>query len=120
MRAIEAQLQDSLLEAVFRRSDLVAGAHSPFEQGMAIYRNNGSANAVRAMAVMFPAVHALLGEDDFYPLARFRRAAGRFRFNAAKQLWSSRASLRGLIHAPCLLRGTRLYQRREHSFVRAS
>jgi hypothetical protein len=37
---------------------------------MAIYRNNGSANAVRAMAVMFPAVHALLGEDDFYPLAR--------------------------------------------------
>ena len=66
----EAALQNAFLHALFRQDDSVQTELSHFDQGMAAYRNNGSANAARAMALMFPAVHALLGEDDFYPLAQ--------------------------------------------------
>jgi hypothetical protein len=58
------------MQALFRRSDAVAGAAKPLDVGLASYRNNGSLNASRAMSLMFPAVYALLGEDDFYSLAR--------------------------------------------------
>lgn len=67
---LEATHQDAMLSALYRRSDKLLGAATPYEQGLAAYRNNGSLNAARAMAVMFPAVYALLDEDDFYPLAR--------------------------------------------------
>ncbi len=70
MSAVEAAHQNALLQALFHRSASLAGACAPFEHGLAAYRNNGSANAVRAMTIMFPAVYALLGEDDFAPLAR--------------------------------------------------
>ncbi len=70
MSAIEAQHQAALMQALFRRGDTLVGAAKPFDAGLASYRNNGSLNASRALSLMFPAVYALLGEDDFYPLAR--------------------------------------------------
>jgi Putative DNA-binding domain len=66
---LEAMYQDAMLQAVFRRSDAIVGAANA-HAGLAAYRNSGSLNASRAMSLMFPAVYALLGEDDFYPLAR--------------------------------------------------
>ncbi len=66
----EAALQNAFLNALFRHDESVQTELSSFNQGMAAYRNNGSANAARAMALMFPAVHALLGEEDFNPLAQ--------------------------------------------------
>jgi hypothetical protein len=68
--SIEAQYQAALMQALFRRSDDVSGAAQPLDMGLASYRNNGSLNASRALSLIFPAVSALLGEDDFYPLAR--------------------------------------------------
>jgi Putative DNA-binding domain len=68
--AVEAAHQATLMQALFRRSDTVAGAAQPMDVGMTAYRNNGSLNASRAMSLMFPAVYALLGEEDFYPLAQ--------------------------------------------------
>jgi Putative DNA-binding domain len=70
MDSIEALHQTAFLQAVFRQSDSITGAAQPLDVGLASYRNNGSLNASRAMSLMFPAVYALLGEDDFYPLAR--------------------------------------------------
>lgn len=66
----EAAHQTAFMQALFRRDDGVRSLVKSFDGGMAAYRNNGSANAARAMSLMFPAVHALLGEDDFYALAR--------------------------------------------------
>ncbi len=70
VNATEAAHQNALLQALFRQGDTVLGASAPIDTGLAAYRNNGSANATRAMALLFPAVYALLGEDDFAPLAR--------------------------------------------------
>jgi hypothetical protein len=67
----EAAHQNAFVQALFRRGD--GGVHSKvtaFDQGIAAYRNNGSANAARAMALMFPTMQALLGEDDFATVAR--------------------------------------------------
>jgi Putative DNA-binding domain len=72
--ALEAAHQNALLQAVFHRADTVLGAQDELSphgaaglatKGLAAYRNNGRLNASRAMALMFPAVHMLLGEDDF-------------------------------------------------------
>jgi hypothetical protein len=70
MNTIEAAHQDALMQAVFRRSDEVIGAASTIAEGLSNYRNNGSLNASRAMSLMFPTVFKLLGEDDFYPMAK--------------------------------------------------
>jgi Putative DNA-binding domain len=70
MDSIEALHQAAFLQAVFGQSDCIAGAAQPLDVGLASYRNNSSLNASRAMSLMFPAVYALLGEEDFYPLAR--------------------------------------------------
>jgi hypothetical protein len=66
----EAAHQAAFMHALFRRDDGLSRLVQSFAGGIAAYRNNASANAARAMALMFPAVHALLGEDDFYALAR--------------------------------------------------
>jgi Putative DNA-binding domain len=66
----EAAHQNAFMQALFRRDDSVRSMVKSFDDGIATYRNNGSANAARAMALMFPAVSALLGEADFSALAR--------------------------------------------------
>ncbi len=91
----EIDAQNALLNAVFRRSDVVQtmcsslgqtpeSAASPAATGSAsmaceggvvsvglqAYRNSGALNAIRAVSLLFPAVHAVLGEDDFASLAR--------------------------------------------------
>jgi Putative DNA-binding domain len=70
----EAAHQNALIKAVFSRADTLAGFQekdaAAFEAGLAVYRNSASLNAAQAMALIFPAVSALLGEADFYPLAQ--------------------------------------------------
>lgn len=66
----EAAHQNAFLQAVFRRSDTLLGIASPSDAGLAVYRSNASANAIRALTLMFPALHALLGAADFAQLAR--------------------------------------------------
>lgn len=65
----EAAHQTAFMQALFLRDDGLRSMVQSFDGGIAAYRNNGSANAARAMCLMFPAVHALLGEDDFYALS---------------------------------------------------
>lgn len=67
----EAAYQNALLAALFGgQSSLVGVDDATAAQGLAIYQNNGALNAIRALSLMFPSVHALLGEDDFAGLAR--------------------------------------------------
>jgi hypothetical protein len=59
--ALRAQ-QEALVSVLFART-------APAHRGLQAYRSNGHALAERALAAAYPVVAALLGEDNFRPLA---------------------------------------------------
>ena len=71
---MEAQRQQTLLAALARRGDDAASLllRETGERGalaLGAYRANASALADRALAAAFPSVQAMVGADDFKPLA---------------------------------------------------
>jgi Putative DNA-binding domain len=74
----EQQYQNALLATVFGKPEKSsdpfntcrATQRASLSQGLAVYHNNGAANAVRALASLHPAVQACLGEGDFYAVAK--------------------------------------------------
>lgn len=76
---LEATRQQALLRAIAapesaQRVGLI-GADARVHSGLQIYRDNADALAERALAAAFPTLHALLGPENFKPMARaYRRA----------------------------------------------
>ncbi len=76
--AREAARQQAVVAALWQPNASAAGALEGWcrdnpvtvARGLQAYRANGAANAVRALEAAYPTVCALIGADDFQPLAR--------------------------------------------------
>jgi hypothetical protein len=67
----EAEYQQALVSTILAKNTDKAAFVDADQPGVRIYKNNWIENAHRALAVAFPTVKALLGDDNFKTLSRF-------------------------------------------------